>query len=108
MKTGPRIRRRWLIAVCTGAAIVAAYLVLGSQDAFLMLPAILMLSALAHGAFLGEELIARLGARRRSRRARRAPVIAVPRAVRIVCGVGRTIAFALAMRPPPARALLLA
>ncbi|HKO38553.1 MAG TPA: hypothetical protein VJU14_09310 [Solirubrobacterales bacterium] len=86
---------------------VAVLAVTGSTDALLFLaPALLIAIPLLGGRYVGEELIAKLVARRRDRARPRsasplqpmppAPATWLPRGTRL-------IAFGLAKRPPPAR-----
>ena len=66
-------------------------------------PVLVLVAALISGTFPGEDLIDRIREQRSvrpsSRRCGRAPR---PRAVAYVRPAGRLLAFALAMRPPPA------
>jgi hypothetical protein len=80
----------------------------GSTDALLFLaPALLIVIPLLGGHYIGEELIAKIVARRARPRRRsaasslsaQAPATWVPRGTRL-------IAFGLAKRPPPARLVL--
>ena len=74
--------------------------------ALALVPTVLLLAALAVGRFPGERLIERLAvAHRPVRRPRPCSVAVRPRAERALRRVGRLIAFALAVRPPPAPAL---
>lgn len=88
---------------------VAVLAATGSTDALLFLaPALLIVIPLFGGRYLGEDLIAKLVARRARPRPRSAalapsapsaPATWLPRGTRL-------IAFGLAKRPPPARLLL--
>lgn len=85
---------------------VAVLGVTGSTDALLFLaPALLIAIPLLGGRYVGEELIAKLVARRSRSRARSAsPPPPVPPAPATWLPRGtRLIAFGLAKRPPPAR-----
>lgn len=87
---------------------VTALAATGSTDALLFLaPALLIAIPLFGGRYLGEELIARVVARRTRPRARSsAPARPVPSAPATWLPRGtRLIAFGLAKRPPPARPL---
>ena len=84
---------------------VALLALTGSTDALLFLaPALLIVIPLLGGHYIGEELIAKIVARRARPRRRsapssrpaQAPATWVPRGTRL-------IAFGLAKRPPPAR-----
>jgi hypothetical protein len=87
---------------------VLALAVTGSTDVLLFLaPALLIAVPLFCGRYFGEELIAKLAARRnrKPRRARLAPAL-TPGAPRTWRPRGRRlIAFSLAERPPPLRLL---
>lgn len=72
----------------------------------LLSPALVLLLVLSLGLTPGEQLIERVHARRaRSRRRRPAVRIAAPFVPMLAHSVGRKLAFALAMRPPPPKAL---
>jgi hypothetical protein len=88
---------------------VAVLAVTGSTDALLFLaPAILIALPLLGGRYVGEELIAKLVARRARPRTR--PAAAIRRKSHVVMAWlprgSRLIAFGLAKRPPPSRLLL--
>lgn len=84
------------IAVLVGAALASP------SVALLIAPALVLLAMLAVGLFPGEEQLARARARRMPRRPVRAPGrIARPVLRDIVRPVGITLAYALAVRPPP-------
>jgi hypothetical protein len=94
-------KRALAVTVCWIAALAVA----GSTDVLLFLaPALLIAIPLFAGHYFGEELIATLVARERSRRPRRAPasLLPIPRmpAARLPRGT-HLIAFSLAERPPP-------
>lgn len=73
------------------------------QIALLLAPAFVLVLLLSFGVFLGEDLIARLRDRRMTRPRRvREPRAGRPYAAGVVRRVGRSLAFALAIRPPPA------
>jgi hypothetical protein len=101
----PRLTRpRVLVA---SAVLLTAFLAAVSFTGLLMLsPAIALLVLLGFGLFPSDELIARV--RRRLSRARRiAPLpVARPKAP-AVARAGAVLAFALAVRPPPARRSLI-
>lgn len=81
-------------------ALVAGLLVAPSVG-LLLAPAAALLLLLAHGLFVGEDLLERLRTRRSPSRRRRPSAVRVPATPRIVRRAGRLIAFALAVRPPP-------
>lgn len=93
-----------MLTLCWVAALAAT----GSTDALLFLaPALLIVIPLFGGRYLGEELIAKLVARRtrpRTRSAALAPSAPAAPATWLPRGT-RLIAFGLAKRPPPARLL---
>ncbi|HVY78004.1 MAG TPA: hypothetical protein VG898_05820 [Solirubrobacterales bacterium] len=86
---------------------VAGLAIAGSTDTLLFLaPALLIAVPLFCGLYVGEELIAKLGARRRERRRRPHALPAKPPALRTWRPSGASlIAFSLAKRPPPLVAL---
>lgn len=83
---------------------IAALAITGSTDVLLFLaPALLIVVPLFAGRYFGEELIAKLIAKRGGRR-RRAPasLARIPRQLAALLPRGaRLIAFSLAERPPP-------
>lgn len=81
---------------------LAAGLVLAPSVALLLAPAAALMLLLAHGVFVGEELIERLRARRAPTRHPRPRAALRPVAPATIRRTGRRIAFALAVRPPPA------
>ncbi len=84
--------------------VLAAGLVIAPSVTLLLAPAAALLVLLAHGVFLGEDVIERLRARRAATRRHARPLAArLPAAPEIVTRTGRHIAFALAVRPPPMR-----
>lgn len=93
---------RVLAAVAVLAALGLA-LVASPDVALLLAPAFVLLLVLVVGVFPGEEAIARARARRTRARPSRAPG-RTPRPVLpdVVRPAGAALAFALAMRPPPA------
>ena len=96
--------RAVLAALCALAVLAPAVAEPGL--ALALAPAFLLLAALAFGRFPGEQLIARFAVARRAVRRRRPPVlVAHRRPERAFRRAGRLIAFALAVRPPPAPAL---
>ncbi|MBJ7471522.1 MAG: hypothetical protein JHD16_09485 [Solirubrobacteraceae bacterium] len=92
------------------AVLVSLFLsvaVAAPEGAAMLLPAFLLAFAVALGLFTGDELIRRL---RRHLRSARTPQIQARRPAglhRRPRRVGLSLAFALAMRPPPARAVAL-
>lgn len=97
-------RRALAVTVCW----VAALALTGSTDALLFLaPALLIAIPLLGGRFIGEELIARLAARRARPRPRSAsaPLAPPPAPATWLPRGARLIASALAKRPPPAALL---
>jgi hypothetical protein len=103
MRPGLHITR-----VCAALAVLAALglaVVESPHVALLLGPAFLLLLILVVGVFPGEEAIARARARRAKARRSRAPGrVAVPVLPDVVRPAGLALAFALAMRPPPALA----
>jgi hypothetical protein len=79
----------------------AALLVAAPVFALAMAPAIALFALLAQNVMPGEERLTRLLARRLPRR-RRTSSVALGYRVVVVRRVGRRLAVALAMRPPPA------
>jgi hypothetical protein len=111
----PSMRPRTLIATPhrrLATRLIAAFAVLAalglaaieSPDvALLLAPALLIVLVLAVGVFPGEEAIARARARRMRARPSRAPGrILRPALPDVARPAGAALAFALAMRPPPA------
>lgn len=89
-----------LLAVGTG-------LVVAPSVALLLAPAAALLLLVAHGVFLGEDVIERLRSRRAAApRHARAGATAAPAIPAFIRRTGRRIAFALAVRPPPVRPAL--
>lgn len=82
---------------------LAAGLLVAPSVGLLLAPAAALLLLLAHGVFLGEDLIDRLRTRRAPTRRRARRTVQPPAAPVVVRRTGRLIAFALAVRPPPAR-----
>lgn len=82
------------------AAVVLTVL-LGASVALVLSPAVILLVLLRHGIAPGEALIARLRRRWAARRPRAAVSLPHPRLRIVVRRAGRTLAMALAMRPPP-------
>ncbi|UUY06108.1 hypothetical protein LRS13_11515 [Svornostia abyssi] len=81
---------------------LAAGLVLAPSVALLLAPAAALMLLLAHGVFVGEEFIEQLRARRAAARRPRPRAALRPVAPAYIRRTGRRIAFALAVRPPPA------
>ena len=95
--------RGWLIDAVVAAAILAAVTVsgLGSDVAYLV-PFLALLLPMLRGRYVGEDLIERWRAARQQLRTGR--VTATPTRLRtlvLVHRTGRSLAVALAMRPPP-------
>lgn len=86
---------------------LAAGLVVAPSVGLLLAPAAALLLLLAHGVFLGEDLIERLRTRRSPSRRRRPQAVRPPAMPVVLRRTGRRIAFALAVRPPPARVAVL-
>lgn len=82
---------------------LAAGLLVAPSVGLLLAPAAALLLLLAHGVFLGETLIERLRTRRSPARRRAARAVRPPAVPLVVRRTGRLLAFALAVRPPPAR-----
>ena len=83
---------------------LAALALVAPGPALMLVPAAILAVLLLRGMFPGEQVIERL-ARAVARRIARPASIHVPRARAIALHrVGRLIAFALAMRPPPVAA----
>lgn len=100
---GPVLSFRRLGIVATGAALLALTLIASVAVGLLLAPAMLLAIVLYLGLFPGEELIHRLSTRRfRRRPAVRATNARLPRYVPRLRRAGVTLAFALAVRPPPA------
>jgi hypothetical protein len=101
MRPGLHITR--LFAALAVLAALGLAVVESPHVALLLAPALLLLLVLVVGVFPGEEAIARPRARRatarRSRAPGRTPAPVLPDVVR---PAGLALAFALAMRPPPA------
>lgn len=96
---------RVLAAVAVLTALGLAF-VASPDVALLLAPALLLLLVLVVGVFPGEEAIARARARRTRARPSRAPGrVLRPVLPDVVRPAGAALAFALAMRPPPAVAL---
>jgi hypothetical protein len=82
------------------AAVALALLAPGFAAAFA--PLLVLVALLLAGRFPGERIIERLAQRRRGRRYPRPVSVSSRRPVPVVRRVGRAVAFALAVRPPPA------
>ena len=99
----PALAARTRALAFAGAVVaIAAAFAIAPGFAVALAPAAGMLLLLVHGFFPGEETIGRLRARRRA--PARRPAAATPRPALPVLlrRTGRRIAFALAVRPPPA------
>lgn len=102
-------RRSTPLRAAASAAVLlalAAGIVVAPSVGLLLAPAAALLLLLAHGVFLGEDVIERLRTGRAPARRPRALPVRAPAAPGFVARTGRLIAFALAVRPPPARAAL--
>ncbi len=88
------------VVVLIGAALASP------SVALLLAPGLVLMATLAAGLFPGEETIARARARRmvRARPVRGPGRIATPKLRDVLRPAGVTLAYALAVRPPPARA----
>lgn len=86
---------------------LAAALFMAPSVGLLLAPAATLLLLLAHGVFLGEDLIERLRTRWSPSRRRRPQALQAPATPPVLRLTGRHIAFALAVRPPPARVAVL-
>ncbi len=93
---------RWAARIVAVAALVV---VAGASVhiALLLSPALLLAFALINGMFPGERVIERLRARYEARRIRPVASPSRPQTPLLARRTGRLMAFALAMRPPPAR-----
>ena len=102
-ESAPRWTRFALLCVLAAAALLLAEV--SPAFALSVVPLIGLVAALIAGRFPGEKLINRLRERRAKRVKRRRPAgrLRIPSAG-YVRPVGRLLAFALAMRPPPATA----
>jgi len=91
-----------------GALLLAAALLLVAAPVFVlaMAPAVALFAMVASRVMPGEDLIVRLRGTRSAPRRRR-PAAQRPYGVVLVRRTGRLIAAALAMRPPPARPLVI-
>lgn len=102
----PMRSRLHITRVCAAVAVLAALglsLVAAPQVALLLAPALVLLLILVVGVFPGEEAIARARSRRaRSRRSRAPGRVLRPVLPDVPRPAGLALAFALAMRPPPA------
>jgi hypothetical protein len=102
MKRAFSMPRRSLLAF---VGLIALATLAGIADpglAMTLAPAVLLLATFACGVRPGEALIERLRERRVAPRHVRATSTRVPQLALVVRPVGRLIASALAMRPPPA------
>jgi hypothetical protein len=89
-------------AVAATAAMATGLFLLSASAAALLSPALIFLLILSLGLRPGEQLIERAHSRRARSRGRRRPIlVAVPLVLQLAHCVGRKLAFALAMRPPP-------
>lgn len=84
---------------------VAAMLLVAPSLALFMAPAAMLLLLLVNGRMPGEQVLTRLRERRRRAPRRRPASALVPGLPVVVRRTGRRIAFALAVRPPPAVSL---
>jgi hypothetical protein len=88
-----------VMGLVASAALLLAF---GVVVALLLAPAVVLLMLLAHGIAPGEALIERLRRRWVGTRTRAALVLPARRLKLVVRRVGRHLAAALAVRPPPA------
>lgn len=96
---------RAVLGVLAAVVVLAGAALASPSVALLLAPALVLLATLAAGLFPGEETIARARARRMRARPVRAPGrIARPKLRDVVRPAGVTLAYALAVRPPPANA----
>ncbi len=92
-----------MLGVLAAVVVLVGAALLSPAVALLLAPALVLLATLAAGVFPGEETLARVRARRMRSRPVRGPArIAGPALADIVRPVGITLAYALAVRPPPA------
>lgn len=94
-------------ALASLAVLFAVVAWVAPQGAAMLLPAFALVALIIAGLFPGDDLIHRLR-RRLSRRRPARPIVARPARISTIRRrVGRALAFALAMRPPPAAAVAL-
>lgn len=97
------LHRPGLRAVLAAVVVLAGVALISPSVALLLAPALVLLAVLAAGVFPGEEALARARGRRMRTRPVRGPArIARPVLDDIVRPVGIALAYALAVRPPPA------
>jgi hypothetical protein len=92
-----------VMGLVASALLILAF---GAVVALLLAPAVVLLMLLLHGIAPGEALIERLRRRFVAVRERAASCLPRPRLRLVVRRVGRLLAAALAMRPPPAASAL--
>lgn len=92
-----------MLGVLAAVVVLAGAALTSPSVALLLAPALVLMAMLAAGLFPGEETIARARARRmvRARPVRAPGRIAVPKLRDVVRPAGVTLAYALAVRPPP-------
>lgn len=92
-----------MLGVLAAVVVLAGAALASPSVALLLAPALVLLATLAAGLFPGEETIARARARRmvRERPVRAPGRIATPKLRDVVRPAGVTLAYALAVRPPP-------
>jgi hypothetical protein len=99
-------RRWWLLGTLAGALLVAATVPAGLLDAApYLLPAVLLLAALAMRRYPGERaLLSLISPSRRRRDGHRGPLAPARRSLRaLLPRGGRLLGSSLAVRPPPRR-----
>lgn len=102
MKRAFSMPRRSLLTLIGLIALVALAGIADHGLALTLAPAVLLLAMFAGGFRPGEALIERLREQRAAPRPLRATSARIPQLALVVRPVGRLIASALAMRPPPA------
>lgn len=106
-RLGDVLRRRSVSLPVIGLfATAALMLAFGAVVALMLAPAAILLVLLVHGIAPGEALIERLRRRWVGARIRAASCLPARRLKLVLRRVGRGLAAALAMRPPPVRSAL--
>jgi hypothetical protein len=101
------ISARRAIGLVALLALAAATAAVAPSVALMVAPALLLLALLVCGVMPGERTLERLLRGRGVHRRRPSTVIARPRLTLVVRRTGRFVTAALAMRPPPPRALVI-
>jgi hypothetical protein len=101
MKRALTMPRRSLLTLVGLIVLVAVAGIADHGLALTLAPAILLLAMFAGGVRPGEKLLERLHERRTAPRTVRATSVRIPQLALVLRPVGRLIASALAMRPPP-------